>query len=697
MSFGVSPLTALMGAELVGSKEDTERALERLEHLLSILDELRFQKRNVLSNALRFFQVPTVGSLNQLRTMLQMRYGGHRCLVPVRSRQRLDAMYIPCSGCHGAGEDEVGCEASPLTGQNKSPPSFTGPVLIWCNPNAAYYETMVYQVGWLNFWLNRGISLFFFNYAGYGQSHGKPSPKRIEADGEAVIRFLKAKGVTQIGVYGRSIGGVAACSLARNHPDLVQLLIADRTMSTLESTAKYMYGSWASKALKVTNMRADNVDHFWEVRAYKLLVVDPKDTMILDLAALRTAVAMRVAERFSAEERLAIDESVLRRLEEVWRFFTLIFAICESDDDFGFEGTPNQDLNRSARTPVFAREDPRTDHRLKAGDNGSAQPSVSTPGNTNAATDRLVSTQWLEENMGLVRNAMMHLCDQVRSALDIVGEHLEGGGVTLNDVFADSPNDPCYALQCMLANLQVWGTLGDQREEGELALDAQANPGSGQPYAPGVTDSDVEGFLRKDVDSDYLPPRAARQRLADLGRVLVPEMITVYHRRLTRCRVGQIRREFRRRLGALQTAFAHAAGNGGGGGDAQASEQVDRLFRTALHHLEEVEAFVSTLSRFFKSVDLAVPYNRQQGGSSEAALQESTAQLSESSDEKLVDVSPDKALSASTKPQPAIDHSAAGYIMHIDCGHNGLMDEVDMRQLSLHLRAARFGSEPPDV
>merc|ERR1712137_859289 len=108
----------------------------------------------------------------------------------------------------------------------------------------------------------------------------------------------------------------------------------------------------------------------------------------------------------------------------------------------------------------------------------------------------------------------------------------------------------------MLANLQVWGTLGDQREEAGLSMETQANPGVGQPYTVGAADSDVEYFLRKDTDGDYLPPRVASQRLAELGRAIAPEMITQYHRRLARFRVGQIRKDFRRRLGTLQNAFS---------------------------------------------------------------------------------------------------------------------------------------------
>lgn len=37
----------------------------------------------------------------------------------------------------------------------------------------------------------------------------------------------------KIGVYGRSIGGIAACHLASKYNDLVEVLICDRTLSEL--------------------------------------------------------------------------------------------------------------------------------------------------------------------------------------------------------------------------------------------------------------------------------------------------------------------------------------------------------------------------------------------------------------------------------------------------------------------------------
>jgi len=299
--------------------EDPSRQLDKVEQLLTILDELRFPKKGMLRNTLRFFKVPAVGSLNQLRAELQMRFAGHQLWVRTKSGHTLDAMFIPCAGSQGVAESEAAHERVPLGAG--MPPAFSGPVLVWCSPNAAYYETMVYQSNWLNFWLGRGVSLFLFNYSGYGRSSGTPSPPCIAEDGESIIRFLKSKGVTQIAVYGRSIGGVAACHLARQHPDVVCLLVADRTMSTLESAARCMYGTWAAKGLKLTNMVHENTDNFWESRCYKLLVCDPKDTMILDLAALRTAVALRALERTPPHERLALPDETLLALFEVWAFF----------------------------------------------------------------------------------------------------------------------------------------------------------------------------------------------------------------------------------------------------------------------------------------------------------------------------------------------------------------------------------------
>jgi len=677
--FGVTQYQALVGLEILDAGNQLTQIAGKLQELVVIFEDLKQKKKSRIKNFLRFCRSPTVGSLDQLRTELQMRFSGKHYWVPVLGGHRLDAMFIPCSVFQEESKDS---DSTDPANETSSVEDFSQPTVIWCNPNAAYYELMVYQPHVLRFWLCHGCNLLLFNYSGYGRSTGNPTPARIAEDGESVLKFLKGKGATKIGVYGRSIGGVVACHLGRHHSDRISFLVADRTMSNLEATAKYAYGNWAAKGLHLISMMADNTDNFFQTRCYKLLICDPKDTMILDLAALRTGIALKILEGMAPEERFALDDEQLVHLSDAWTFFGTLFAICECDEDIGLEtgsgglAVPSETW-RSARQPNFPKEEQRTDVRLKLGENGEQVPSV------RGSAAELVSTAWLVENAALVRSSIIFVIDQVRSALNIVGENLEGGGAALNDVFADYPDNSCLALRCMLANLQVWGTVGDQ-QEGLGLLTSDQSAASCSLYN-GVTESEIEFFLQRNCDD--VPRKVSRNRMVELEKVLAPEMLASYHRRLARTRMSQVRKEFRRRLIVVQQACSHSS-------ETQAGEQVPRLLQTVLHHLDEVEKFVSHICRFFKKVDLALPYKHCSGLPGESLLPDVSGPI-DSSDEKFVEASNDAAdttKQVTVAPQPAIDHASAGFVMHVDCGHNGALEDVDLRLLALHMRAAGFGT-----
>lgn len=715
----------LESVEFAGSLEEAAAAIDRMEVLLSIFDELRHAAKSCFSTVKRFMCEPAVGSLNQLRSELQMRYGGQRCWVHGRGRHKIDGMFIPCDGSLRAQNDEAKEDAPLKGGVASRTVTFSGPTVIWCNPNAGYYETMVYQASWLNFWLRHGINLFLFNYSGYGSSTGLPTPARIAQDGDAIVAFLKSKGIKEIGVYGRSIGGVTACHLAQRHPGVIKLLIADRTMSQLQTAAKYLYGAWAAAGLQLTRMIHDNVDRYWEVRCYKLLIVDPKDTMILDLASLRTAVALRVLERLRPEERFDVDDETLAALSEVWRFFQALFAVCERDEEgmeiaLGHEPLSGASVRRDARTPVLLRDDQRS---ASAGPAELLGASGSAASSSSGSRER-VGANWLQEHAGVVRSTVGMFVDQLRAIMDTVGERIEGGGTSLNDVFLENPGSPGFALQCMLANIQVWGTVGnvsmdyDGLGEGMHPLCHPSQPDGGADdggaSAMSEIDRDIEAFLRKDLGHEFpMNGEATPQRLREIGRSLLPEALLNFHRRLARTQVCQARKELRRRLNALQPALASCSAAAA----PEDAAEAERLVYTVHSMLGDLESFVSSLGRFFKNVDLALSYSRQQqqqhgargvghprGGGSAA----DPTGLSDSSDERMADCGGEstpvpRALrraaaerAAPPTPQPSIDHVTAGYTMHIDCGHNGVMDEVDLRQLALHLRAARFGRTPPE-
>lgn len=684
MSSKGSPLEAIRNAELVGDTAGVTATIEGLERLLAMFDGLTQSVESTYASVMRFIRSPAVGSLDQLRAELQIRFAGHRFWVTTRSSHLIDCMLIPCDGLCGwatpdGTDDLVTGEAAPLTGNPAlSKVMFSGPTLIWCNPNAAYYETMVYQASWLNFWLSHGCNLVLFNYSGYGRSTGCPSPGKVTEDVDAVIEHLKAKGITQIGVYGRSIGGICACHVARAHCEVVKLLIADRTMSRLEAAAKHLYGNWAAKGLQITRMVHSNVDNFLGVRCYKLIMVDPKDTMILDLAALRTEVASRALNCMGAEEIFTVDDQTLENLVDVWHFFQVLFTICEEDED-GL--VPEEGgSGRPARQPVFRSEDSRENRVQPAFETSSAW---TNPNSANGAVRDPVNAAWLQDHSALVRLAVRPVVDQLRSTLDVIGELLEAGGTSLNDALLDNPKDELCALRSFLANLQIWGTLGDRSGHLEESLDfgglsnvAKCASGGTSLDVAEETDKQVELFLRKDIAAYF-------SKVAGLDPILskLPaDAISDYHRRLARKRVAQARRELRRRLSVLKTSFPLP-----GDISQDSSEQVERIYKTAQALLAKVEAFLCLLGKFFKSVDLALAVNKTLSGD---------LVQGDSSDEKCFDNFTQT--EASLKPQPPLDHSTIGYIMHLDCGHNGLLDENECRQLALHLRRASFGTATPE-
>lgn len=139
---------------------------------------------------------------------------------------------------------------------------------------------------------NRGASVCLFNYRGFSRSRGTPSPIACQLDGEAVMDFLLDKNVRTVGIHGRSIGGIAACHLAAKYPDSMRWLCADRTFSTLSTVAEFSIGRWTRTALRIGQIEARNVQNFLRGRCYKVMISDSRDTVIPEVSALKTGVAL---------------------------------------------------------------------------------------------------------------------------------------------------------------------------------------------------------------------------------------------------------------------------------------------------------------------------------------------------------------------------------------------------------------------
>ena len=118
------------------------------------------------------------------------------------------------------------------------------------NPNALIYQWMISSANayWLDFFLRRDANVLIWNYRGYGESEQSiftpnHDPNQQKVDAERVLQFLvnslKIKG--EIGVYGRSIGGIAAAHLTKKFPKIIKVYVGDRTMRDFETIIENRY------------------------------------------------------------------------------------------------------------------------------------------------------------------------------------------------------------------------------------------------------------------------------------------------------------------------------------------------------------------------------------------------------------------------------------------------------------------------
>jgi pimeloyl-ACP methyl ester carboxylesterase len=144
-----------------------------------------------------------------------------------------------------------------------------------------------------------------WNYRNYGNSSRKIfkdiNPYNCKLDSEKVLDFvinrLKIRG--KIGVYGRSLGGIASTHLANTYPNIVQVLIVDRTFSEIDQLSeRRLIGSFSKVLYKLIsfNWKALNDRNFIEAKCYKVLTCDPLDDVVDNMSSLHVGIAIKYAK-----------------------------------------------------------------------------------------------------------------------------------------------------------------------------------------------------------------------------------------------------------------------------------------------------------------------------------------------------------------------------------------------------------------
>jgi fermentation-respiration switch protein FrsA (DUF1100 family) len=90
-------------------------------------------------------------------------------------------------------------------------------VVLLCHGNAG---NISHRLGTCQALLATGVSVFVFDYRGYGRSEGRPSEEGTYLDAQAAYRWLRTKGFDggQVIAFGESLGGGVASELALREP-----------------------------------------------------------------------------------------------------------------------------------------------------------------------------------------------------------------------------------------------------------------------------------------------------------------------------------------------------------------------------------------------------------------------------------------------------------------------------------------------
>ncbi|OGW65009.1 MAG: peptidase [Nitrospirae bacterium RIFCSPLOWO2_02_FULL_62_14] len=118
--------------------------------------------------------------------------------------------------------------------------SAASPVLLWCHGNAG---NLIHRLENLGELYRLGLSVFIFDYRGYGRSSGTPSEEGLYQDALAAYGYLTGtRGVRpeRLVLFGRSLGASVAGEVASRKP--AAGLILESPFPSVAAVARALYG-----------------------------------------------------------------------------------------------------------------------------------------------------------------------------------------------------------------------------------------------------------------------------------------------------------------------------------------------------------------------------------------------------------------------------------------------------------------------
>ena len=151
------------------------------------------------------------------------------------------------------------------------------PVILWSHGNAG---NIIHRLENLKFLYQLGLSVFLFDYRGYGRSQAlRPSEGGLYQDAIGAYDYLtRTRKIhsEQIVLFGRSLGASVAGELAARKP--AAALILESPFPSVEAVAKFHYGGLPMHWLLGAEFRL--IDRLPQLPLPKLIIHGDKDDII---------------------------------------------------------------------------------------------------------------------------------------------------------------------------------------------------------------------------------------------------------------------------------------------------------------------------------------------------------------------------------------------------------------------------------
>ena len=151
------------------------------------------------------------------------------------------------------------------------------PLVLFCHGNAGNISHRVDNLHWLH---ELGLSVFIFDYRGYGQSEGTASEEGTYSDLRGALRWLQDRGWTseRMIYFGRSLGAGVALQLSLEEPPAG--LVLESPFTSIKAMGQHHYPLLWLLAGWALNVRYDNLTKIAQLKAPLLILHGERDQIV---------------------------------------------------------------------------------------------------------------------------------------------------------------------------------------------------------------------------------------------------------------------------------------------------------------------------------------------------------------------------------------------------------------------------------